>query len=105
MERASSRGTSCLCRGDADEDVHATEKAGESHECDNLGNPRAPGASAALPGGGNPHVHKPGLLAETGRAPVPALLRFAAVAPPEAPGLRLELFYSGFTGDEARVPP
>lgn len=46
---------------------------------DNLGNPRAPRASGALPGGGNPHVHKPGLLADTGWAPVPAWLPFACV--------------------------
>lgn len=77
MERASSRGMSCLCRGDADEDVHATEMSGESQG--QFGKPQSSQGLRGTAGRGKPHVHKPGLLADMGWAPVPARLPFACV--------------------------
>lgn len=76
-------------------------------EWDNSGIPRgrAPGAAAAwrlplasasgaLSGGGNLHVHKPGHAALGGDGAGAS----AAAVPAGAPCLRLELFFSSFTG-------
>lgn len=101
------RSTARLCRGDADEDVQATEMSGESHEQANgtiWETPELPGPQGHCRDGEtlmSTNRDSWLLLAGTGRAPVLAALPSGAVAPPEAPGLRLELFYSEFTADEA----
>lgn len=60
MERASSRGMSCLCRGDADEDVHATEMSGESQG--QFGKPQSSQGLRGTAGRGKPSCPQTGTL-------------------------------------------